>query len=282
MGTWPLGDWGARLVTAARGGLGLVCGRGLERHEGLEASGGVGLWCCRGCLGPLDPEAQAGLCGRCWAGLVPLPEARCGRCALAHGPAPGRGLQGGRNGPPTAGPTCPEPVAWDHGDALWSYHAGRPAMGPLLVPAIKRGELGWKAALLERAGRAPWPDFLGAADLVCAAPTSWPRRWGRGFDLAEEAGAMFARALGIRYRPLLRKAWWVPAQSGAPEGRRRRLPAAAVGLRRGCDRGLRGATVLLVDDVWTTGTTLLRCAGALERAGARVYVLALFRALPND
>jgi predicted amidophosphoribosyltransferase len=192
---------------------------------------------------------------------VPLPEERCPRCALAHG-----------------GP-CPEPVAWSRGDALWNYHGGRPALGGLLVPAIKHGELGWKAALLDRAGRMPLPAFARGVDLVCCAPTSWLRRWSRGLDLAEEAAAMFARSLGKPYRPLLRKAWSAQAQAGASEGQRRRLPAAAVAVRGG--RRLGGAAVLVVDDVWTTGTTLLRCAQALRRAGCgELAVLALFRAMP--
>ena len=216
---------------------------------------------CRGCLGPLDGAGRAGLCARCWSGLAPLPEERCLRCALAHG----------------GGADCPEPVGWSRGDALWTYRAGRPALGPLLVPGIKRGELGWKAALLERAGLAPLPAFAFEADLVSSAPTSFPRSWGR-CDLAQEAAAMFARRLGKPYRPLLRKAWFTRAQSGLPEGRRRRLPASAVSVRRGWR--LEGASILLVDDVWTTGTTLLRCAQALERAGAGyLAVLALFRTL---
>ncbi|MGA2082759.1 MAG: phosphoribosyltransferase family protein [Holophaga sp.] len=216
---------------------------------------------CRGCLGPLGRGPQAGLCARCWAGLAPLPEERCPWCALAHG-------------------ACPEPLPWRRGDALWVYRAGRPALGALLVPGIKRGELGWKAALLDRAGRAPLPDFAWAADLVCSAPTSFPRRWRRGFDLAEEAAALFARRIGKPFRPLLRKAWFTRPQSGLGESGRRRLPAWAVGMRGG--RRLAGESVLLVDDVWTTGTTLLRCAQALARAGAGdLAVLALFRALPG-
>jgi predicted amidophosphoribosyltransferase len=147
------------------------------------------------------------------------------------------------------------------------------------VPAIKRGEVAWKAALLERARRAPLPAFARWADLVCCAPTSFPRRWSRGFDLAEEAAAMFARELGKPFRPLLRKSWFIRPQAGMTEGRRRRLPATAVSVRRG--RHLRGESILLVDDVWTTGTTLLRCAQALTRAGAGdLAVLALFRCLP--
>jgi predicted amidophosphoribosyltransferase len=121
------------------------------------------------------------------------------------------------------------------------------------------------------------PAFALEAQVVCSAPTAFLRRWSRGFDLAEEAGALFARRLGRPWRRLLRKPWFARAQSGLPEGLRRRLGAQAVTLAPGV--ALRGETVLLVDDVWTTGTTLLRCAQALVRGGAgAVAVLTLFRA----
>ena len=222
---------------------------------------------CRGCLGSLGSlgalvrGVRAGLCGRCWSGLLELPEDRCPVCALVH---------------PWSGP-CPEPVAWTWGDALWDYHAGRPPLGALLVPAIKGGELGWKAALLERVARAALPDFTGAVDLVCSAPTAWFRRWRRGFDLAEETGALVARRLGKGFARLLRKAMFARAQAGLAESERRRLGGASVAMAR--NLRLRGEAVLLVDDVWTTGTTLLRCAQALVRGGAsEVRVLTLFRA----
>jgi predicted amidophosphoribosyltransferase len=54
------------------------------------------------------------------------------------------------------------------------------------------------------------------------------------------------------------------------------LPKRAIRLKG--PAAVRGRTVLLVDDVWTTGTTLLRCAQALQAAGAEVRVLTLFRA----
>jgi len=217
---------------------------------------------CRGCLGPLGAGSRAGLCGRCWSGLAPLPEDRCPRCALVHG-------------------TCGNGGAWSRGDALWAYRAGRPALGALLVPGIKGGEWGWKGALLERARQVPLPDFTSQADLVCSAPSGTLRRWLRGFDLAGEAAAMIAARIGRPFRILLRKTWLAQAQAGLPAGRRRQLPARAVAVRKG--HPLEGACILLVDDVWTTGTTLTRCAQALRRAGARdVAVLALFRALPDS
>jgi predicted amidophosphoribosyltransferase len=217
---------------------------------------------CRGCLEPLSGAAEAGLCGRCWEGLLPLPENRCPVCALPHGTDRG----------------CPEPTAWSFGDALWDYHGGRPPLGSLLLPGIKGGERGWKRTLLRRVERFPLPAFARDVDLITAAPTSFHRRWIRGFDLAEEAARLTARKLDLPFQRTLARTWTRLPQTGRTETERRRLPRKAIRVRSGAP--VSGRCILLMDDVWTTGTTLLRCAQALEAAGAReIRVLTLFRAL---
>ena len=217
---------------------------------------------CRGCLGPLDRSAEAGLCGRCWEGLAALPEPRCSRCALSH----------------DEDTLCPEPVAWNHGDALWDYHGGRPALGALLVPGIKEGEQGWKTALLQRVRGAQLPVWSSEIELVTSAPTALHRRWQRGFDLAEEAADLLGQRLSVPFFRTLSKHFLVGRQAERTESERRRLPRRAIALRPRA--AVQGRVILLVDDVWTTGTTLLRCSQALQEGGAAdVRVLTLFRAL---
>ncbi len=169
-------------------------------------------------------------------------------------------------------------MAWTHGDALWDYHGGKPALGALLVPGIKADEWGWRAALLDRADTAPLPSFVSEADLITTVPGHPWRKWRRGFDLAEDMARLIARHTGKPYAPLLRKPVNSQRQTGLSEGKRRRLPQTAFTLST--DEKLDGKTILLVDDVWTTGTTLLRCAQRLTRGGAaEIRVLTLFRAL---
>lgn len=216
---------------------------------------------CRGCLGGLTEGSEAGLCARCWSGLVSLPEPRCPRCALPH----------------DEGTPC-DSEGWDLGDALWDYHGGRPSFGALLVPAIKEGELGWKAALLRHAAQAPLPDWAPEAELVTCAPTAFHRRFRRGFDLAEDAAKLIAERLHAPFARTLTKGFFAAHQSERPESERRRLPKSAFALRRSTP--IEGRIVLLVDDVWTTGTTLARCATVLKAGGAaEVRVVTLFRAL---
>ena len=114
-------------------------------------------------------------------------------------------------------------------------------------------------------------------DLVTAAPSTLPRRLLRGFDLGAEVAQVVAKRLERPCVPLLAKAWASGRQAARTESQRRRRPHRAIRLR---PRARPEGIILLVDDVWTTGTTLLRCAQALEAGGAaEVRVLTLFRAL---
>ncbi len=116
--------------------------------------------------------------------------------------------------------------------------------------------------------RSSWP----APHAVVPVPTSWTRRLARGFDHTARLARPLATALAAPLVPALRR-HGLGRQAGKARAARLTLPAAAFSVRRPL-----GGRVLLVDDVFTTGTTAARCSRALARAGAEeVYVLTLAR-----
>ena len=118
-------------------------------------------------------------------------------------------------------------------------------------------------------------DELRAQRFSCAMPVPLhPLRLAeRGYNVPALLVAPLARALDIPLvaRPLARIR---PTEQQASLSRaaRRENVAQAFAVRRGAERVLSGARVLLFDDVYTTGATLNACAEVLHRAGAAVVV----------
>lgn len=112
-------------------------------------------------------------------------------------------------------------------------------------------------------------------DAVCCVPLHPVKKRLRGFDQAEEIALLVARKTQRVYLPLLMRVKTTTAQAGKSEADRRLIvdnnpfvinPALIVPKR-----------VLLVDDVWTTGSTVAAATAALHAGGVEqvlVYTVA--------
>ena len=108
-------------------------------------------------------------------------------------------------------------------------------------------------------------------DAVTWVPTTRVRRRNRGFDQAQLLARGVARELHVPCRGLLERAHG-PPQTGRSVTERRVGPVLAARPARA------PASILLVDDVITTGTSVSVAARTLRAAGAsRVAVLAAAR-----
>ena len=123
---------------------------------------------------------------------------------------------------------------------------------------------------LERA--AGKKGFWKGIDVVTFAPRRQKARKEAGFDQAEELAKEFSRRTGIPFEGLLkRKGFSRPQHRMKGEGREENVKGAFVPLRE-----LEGETVLLIDDIVTTGASVRECARVLKEKGAmKVYVLSL-------
>lgn len=121
--------------------------------------------------------------------------------------------------------------------------------------------------------------LIAEADFIAPAPLHWMRLASRRFNqaawLAQALGALAGkRVLYSAVRRIKRRR----SQAGLDAAQRRRNVAGAFRASAGSAKLVAGKSILLVDDVFTTGATMAACARALKRAGAgQVDVVTLAR-----
>jgi len=153
------------------------------------------------------------------------------------------------------------------------------AVGPhegLLKEAVHRFKYGAQRRLARplahlMAGVAGEEKLYAGADLLLPVPLSRSRLEQRGFNQAELLARELGEILGINMRAdLLLKVIDTPPQAGLSRSERETNLAAAFEVRGG--NILRNCRVIVVDDVFTTGSTLAAITNVLKKAGASVVL----------
>lgn len=216
-------------------------------------------------------ELPGGLCAACWRDFSFIAPPYCARCAHPFVEHPGDGA--------LCGACARHPPRYRRARAALVYDA----RSRRLVLPFKHGDRtdiaracgGWMA----RAGA----ELLADADLVAPVPLHWRRLLTRRYNQAQLLARIVVAAAGrsspARLAPdLLRRRRWTGSQGGLMARQRRDNVRQAFDLHPGWASAVAGKSVLLIDDVMTTGATVDACARVLQRGGARhVDVLTLAR-----
>ena len=131
-----------------------------------------------------------------------------------------------------------------------------------------RLKYGRKVAIARTMARYMAPLVASSVDpLLVPVPLHRTRLWRRGFNQSALVARELSRRLKVPAAPLaLRRSRRTPPLKGMSPLQRRKTVAGAFQVT---DRiAVAGKTVILIDDVLTTGSTAEACARALQRAGA--------------
>lgn len=227
---------------------------------------------CLGCGAPLPARPSPfGLCGDCRRNLPWSPRPACATCGRPVGsPAPPAGWR--------CGPCREHPPSFHRLLAAWTYRP--PAAEVLRGLKFRRLDyLGRQLGgmLAKRFASELTEEAPGA---VVPVPLHWARRWRRGFDQGQLIARGLAEATGIPLLEALRRRRATPPQSSLGRTRRLRNLQRALEARPSARTGL-PPTLLLVDDVVTTGATLEVAASVLQRAGAGRVVAVVAARTPS-
>ncbi len=122
-------------------------------------------------------------------------------------------------------------------------------------------------------------DIIDKSDIIMPVPLHWRRRLKRKYNQASVIAEWLAKKTGKIYSAttLIRQRY-TPSQGTKKHQERKRNVRDAFVVRN--PNNLKDLSVLLIDDVLTTGATVEACAQILKKHGAKaVYVLTIAQAI---
>ena len=155
--------------------------------------------------------------------------------------------------------------------------------GASIVHALKYR--GWPAVatgMAERMARLDWPvDVREERAALVPVPLGRVRLRTRGYNQSELLALEVGSRWGVPvWNDVLQRSRETETQTRLTPAERQRNVFGAFSAPESCRSRLRGAHVLIVDDVVTTGATLHSCAAALFEGGARVISYVTFGRAP--
>jgi ComF family protein len=204
---------------------------------------------CAGC-GTIVDEVHS-FCSECWKKVEFLGDSGCSTCGIP--------LQA------TEQETCAACLARAPRIARTRAAVAYDELSRSLAIRLKYGR---KVAVARTMARYMAPLVSRREDAVLVpVPLHRTRLWRRGFNQSALVASELSRLLGMAADPLvLRRTKRTPPLKGMSPLQRRKTVAGAFMVRD--KEAVAGRTVILVDDVLTTGSTAEACARALKRAGA--------------
>jgi len=207
------------------------------------------------------------ICSDCWKGLTFLQGPACAYCGYPfdfdHGVSEA-----------VCGQCLSHPPAYDRARAAVRYDDGSRRM----IISFKHGDRtdygNFFSQLLTQASHGL--DMAGA--LVVPVPLHKKRLQKRRYNQAALIAGAFARKKALDHCPdLLIRRKHTPPQEGNHSHRRRNV-AGAFRLNSKYGGDVKDRTIVLIDDVYTTGATVQACAQILKRAGVgAVNILTIAR-----
>ena len=212
-----------------------------------------------------EPVGDNGLCAACWAKLSLIAPPYCERLGIPFAYDPGPGV--------LSMEAIADPPAYHRARAAVRYDD----VARALVHALKYGDrldlaptMGrWMA----RAGR----TLLADTDALVPVPLHWRRLWARRFNQSALLAKAIAAESGIAVAgDTLKRVKATTQQVGLTRAERALNVQGAFAVSAEGKAAVVGRSLVLIDDVLTSGATVDACARALLRAGARSVDVMVF------